>query len=396
MSIQLSERVRAIKPSPTIAVTTRAAELRAEGRDVVGLGAGEPDFDTPEHIKDAAKRALDAGKTKYTPADGTPSLKQAVCRKLERDNGLEYEPGQIVVSCGAKHSLYNLLQAVIDPGDEAVIPAPYWVSYPDMVILAGGKPVVVEAGIDADFKMTPEQLEAAISDRTRLVFLNSPSNPTGVCYSRAELAALGEVIEAHPDVAVASDDIYEHITWGDEPFCNVLMARPGLREQAVVVNGVSKAYAMTGWRIGYAAAPDEIAKAMRKMQSQSTSNPTSISQAAAEAALDGDHECVRDMVKVFRKRHDYVIERLGGIAGVRCIPAQGAFYAFPDVRGAIEATDGVDDDLALAEHLLETAEVAMVPGSAFGAPGYMRLSFATSEENLEKALDRLERALGKS
>ena len=391
MSIRLSDRVQAIKPSPTIAVSTRAAEMKAAGHDIIALGAGEPDFDTPEHIKQAARDAIDRGFTKYTAVDGTPTLKQAVCAKLQRDNQLAYTPSQVVVSCGAKHSIYNLIQATINPGDEVIIPAPYWVSYPDMAILAGGVPVIIEAGIETEFKITAAQLEAAITPRSRLLILNSPSNPTGVCYTRAELAALGEVLARHPGLVICSDDIYELITWGDEPFCNIVTACPDLQAQTVVVNGVSKGYAMTGWRIGYTASSEPLAAAMRKVQSQSTSNPTSISQVAAEAALNGDHGCVADMVKVFKRRHDYVVERLNRGNGVRCLPAQGAFYAFPDVRGAMQSM-GVTDDMALCEHLIEKAGVAVVPGTAFGAPGYFRLSYATSDSNLEKALDRIEAA----
>lgn len=394
MGIELSQRVRAIKPSPTLVVSSRAAELRAEGRDIVSLGAGEPDFDTPGHIKEAAKQAIDRGFTKYTVVDGIPELKQAIVAKLERDNDLAYEPKEILVSCGAKHSIYNALQALLGAGDEAIIPGPYWVSYPDMVILTDAKPVCVPTGIESGFKLTPEQLEAAITPRTRLIILNSPSNPTGVCYTRAELEALGEVLLRHPNVVVLTDDIYELISWGDEPVCNIVTACPELKERSIVINGVSKAYAMTGWRIGYSAAPELVTNAMKKIQGQSTSCAASISQVAAAAALDGDHQCVRDMVKVFKERHDYVVERLNRGNGVRCLPAQGAFYAFPDVRGAIEAAEGVEDDIQLCERLLVEAGVAVVPGSAFGAPGYMRLSYATSNENLEKALDRMESVFG--
>jgi len=396
MEFKLSERVQAIKPSPTLAVTARAAELRAQCRDIIGLGAGEPDFDTPEHVKDAAKAGLDRGFTKYTPVDGIPALKDAIVAKLQRDNGLEYRAPQILVSCGAKHSLFNLTQALLQAGDEVVIPAPYWVSYPDMVLLAGARPVIVEAGIESGFKIRPDQLAAAITSRTRLLILNSPSNPTGVCYTRAELAALGAVLTDHPQVTVVSDDIYEHILWADEPFAKILNACPDLQDRAVVVNGMSKAYAMTGWRLGYAAAPEPLIKAMKKIQGQSTSNPTSFAQLGGAEALNGDQQCVRDMVKVFKERHDYVVGRLNRGNGVRCLPAQGAFYAFPDVRGAIAGLDGVDDDMQLAEYLIEKAGVALVPGTAFGAPGYVRLSFATSMENLEKALDRLDKVFGTS
>ena len=396
MDISLSKRVQSIKPSPTLVVSSRAAELRAEGRDVIGLGAGEPDFDTPAHVKEAAKSALDAGFTKYTVVDGTPELKDAIIAKFARDNQLEYGRDQILVSCGAKHSIFNAMQALLNPGDEVIIPAPYWVSYPDMAMLCEGVPVIVDAGIESEFKMTADALEAAITPNSRMLILNSPSNPTGVCYTRKELAELGEVLTAHSRIAIISDDIYEHILWADEPFSNIVSACPALYDQTIVVNGVSKAYAMTGWRIGYAAASAEITRAMKKIQGQSTSCPTSISQKAAEVALNGDHQCVRDMVKVFKQRHDYVVERLNRGNGVRCLEAQGAFYAFPDVRGAIEAMDGVDDDVGLAEYLLEEVGVALVPGTAFGTPGYLRLSYATSNENLEKALDRMDRVFGTS
>lgn len=394
MNRQLSDRVQAIKPSPTIAVTTRAAELRAAGRDVIGLGAGEPDFDTPDHIKEAAKKALDENFTRYTAVDGIAPLKDAIARKLARDNGLDYEASQIVVSTGAKHSIFNLTQAVLNPGDEVLIPAPYWVSYPDMTLLTGARPVIIEARIEAGFKIDAAQLEAAITERTRLLILNSPSNPTGVCYTRAELAALGEVLRRHPKVLVCSDDIYEHIMWSDQPFCNIVMACPELYEQTVVINGLSKAYCMTGWRMGYAAGPAKIAAAMKKIQSQSTSNPTSIAQVAAQAALDGDHAFIKEMVAAFKQRHDLVVEGLNALRGVRCLPAQGAFYAFPDVSKAIRDLNSVADDLELAEYLITDAGVALVPGTAFGAPGCVRLSFATSTQNLESALDRMGKVLG--
>ncbi|HKK06438.1 MAG TPA: pyridoxal phosphate-dependent aminotransferase [Gammaproteobacteria bacterium] len=393
MEIQLSQRVQRIKPSPTLAVTARAKALRAAGRDIIGLGAGEPDFDTPEHIKQAAIDALHAGFTKYTPVDGTPELKEAVIAKFKRDNGLDYAADQILVSCGGKHSFYNLAQALLDEGDEVIIPAPYWVSYPDMVLLADGKPVIVEAGLDQGFKIIPEQLEAAITQRTRLLVLNSPSNPTGVAYTRAELAALGEVLRRHPQVLIATDDMYEHILWAEEPFANILNACPDLYERTIVLNGVSKAYSMTGWRIGYAAGPKALMQAMKNIQSQSTSNPTSIAQVAATTALNGDQTCIQVMLKAFKQRHDFVVEALNAIDGVKCLPSQGAFYSFPDMREAMARLDGVGDDVALAEYLLEHAGVALVPGSAFGAPGYMRLSFATSIDNLREAAARLDRAL---
>ena len=387
---RLSDRVQAVKPSPTLAVTALANQLRAEGRDVIGLGAGEPDFDTPEHIKQAAIEAIRAGKTKYTAVDGTVELKQAIIDKFSRDNGFDYELNQVLVSCGGKQSFYNLCQAVINPGDEVIIPAPYWVSYPDMVLLAGGKPVIVEAGIEQQFKIRPEQLEAAITPNTRMLVLNSPSNPTGVAYSRDELAALGEVLKRHPQVLAVSDDMYEHILWNDEGFSNILNATPELEDRCMVLNGVSKAYSMTGWRIGYAAGPADIIQAMKKIQSQSTSNPASISQAAAVAALNGDQGCIADMLEAFHQRHDYVVRRLEAMPHMQVTPSDGTFYSFPSIQSFIDARADIEDDVAAANLLLDQGGVALVPGSAFGAPGYLRLSFATSMENLEKALDRIE------
>jgi aspartate aminotransferase len=394
MSIKLSARVQAVKPSPTLAVTARAAAMRAAGKDVIGLGAGEPDFDTPDHIKEAAIRAIHDGKTKYTPVDGTPSLKKAIVEKYQRDNGLDYELDQILVSCGGKQSFYNLAQAILDPGDEVVIPAPYWVSYPDMALLAGGVPVFIHAGMDQRFKITPQQLSAAINEKTRLVVLNSPSNPSGMAYTRDELAALGSVLLEHRRVVIATDDMYEHILWADEPFANILTACPELYDRTMVLNGVSKAYSMTGWRIGYAGGPADVIKAMKKIQSQSTSNPTSISQYAAEAALNGPQDCIADMLKAFKERHDYVVDRLNTMPGIECPQSDGTFYTFPRIQGLMDAVDGVTSDVELAEHLIEHAGVALVPGSAFGTPGHARISIATSMDNLTKALDRLEQVLG--
>jgi aspartate aminotransferase len=395
MSIKLSSRVQAVKPSPTLAITARAAELRAAGKDVIGLGAGEPDFDTPEHIKDAARKALAEGKTKYTAVDGTPSLKQAIVAKFKRDNGLEYGMDQILVSCGGKQSFYNLAQALLDPGDEVIIPAPYWVSYPDMSILAGGVPVLVHGGADQSFKITPAQLRGALTPNTRLFVINSPSNPSGMAYTADELAGLGEVLREHPKVVIATDDMYEHIRWNrDEPFVNILSVCPDLANRTLVLNGVSKAYSMTGWRIGYAGGPVEVIKAMKKIQSQSTSNPTSISQYAAEAALNGPQDFIEKMVTAFKQRHDYVVGRLNGMAGIDCLRTDGTFYVFPSVRGLIDAIDGVNDDLQLGEYLIEHAGVALVPGTAFGTPGHARISIATSMDNLEKALDRIEKVIG--
>ncbi|HXK55195.1 MAG TPA: pyridoxal phosphate-dependent aminotransferase [Gammaproteobacteria bacterium] len=393
MSIKLSTRVQSVKPSPTLAITARAAEMRAAGKDVIGLGAGEPDFDTPDHIKAAAIKAIKDGFTKYTPVDGTPGLKQAVIDKFKRDNGFDYKPDQILVSCGGKQSFYNLAQAMLDPGDEVIIPVPYWVSYPDMTLLAGGVPAFAHAGADQRFKITPAQLQAAITDKTRLLVLNSPSNPTGIAYNREELEALGKVLLENPRVAVATDDMYEHILWTEAPFVNILNACPELVNRCFVLNGVSKAYSMTGWRIGYAAGPADVIKAMKKIQSQSTSNPTSISQVAAQAALDGPQDCIQEMLNAFKERHDYVVDRLNKIPGVECLPADGTFYVFPRVEGALKRLDGVNNDLELAEYLIEQAGVALVPGTAFGLSGHVRLSIATSMKNLTGALDRLEKVL---
>lgn len=394
MKIELSERVQRIKPSPTLAVTARAAALKAQGHDVIGLGAGEPDFDTPTFIKEAAIKAINAGFTKYTAVDGIAGLKQAIIAKFRRDNGLEYTPSQILVSVGGKQSFFNLAQALLNRGDEVIIPAPYWVSYPDMVLLADGTPVIIAAGIEQNFKITPQQLNDAITPRTRLVVINSPSNPTGVAYSRAELTALGEVLRKQPQVLIASDDMYEHILWAEEPFCNILMACPDLYDRTIVLNGVSKAYSMTGWRIGYCGGPQELIKAMTNIQSQSTSNPTSISQIAAQAALEGDQRCIDPMVKAFKERHDYVYDALRSMDGVDVVPADGAFYAFPSFQKIIDGMKDINNDIELAEYLLNEAGVAMVPGSAFGAEGCMRLSYATSMDNLVNALNRISKTLG--
>jgi len=382
--------VKRVKPSPTMAVTALAAALRAEGRDIIGLGAGEPDFDTPQHIKDAAIAAINAGDTKYTNVDGTPALKQAIIDKFKNENGLTYNKDQILVSSGGKQTCFNVCLAVLNDGDECVIPAPYWVSYPDMVLLAGGVPVPVLGGIDQGYKITPEQLEAALTDKTRLMFLNSPSNPTGAAYTKAELQALGKVLENYPDVLIATDDMYEHIYWADEPFTSFAEACPALYDRTLTMNGISKAYAMTGWRIGYCGGPENVVKAMKKIQSQSTSNPVSISQAAAVAALTQGNECIQDMLVHFKARHDYLVAALNEIPGFACIEGAGTFYAFPDVTEAMKLK-GIEDDTAFSSLLLEEAEVALVPGSAFGAPGYLRFSFATSMEVLEEAVSRIKK-----
>jgi len=389
LDIKLADRVMRVKPSPTLAITARAAALKAAGKDIIGLGAGEPDFDTPEHIKQAAIQAINDGFTKYTAVDGTAELKQAIINKFQNENGLSYKPAQVLVSCGGKQSFYNLAQALLNPGDEVIIPAPYWVSYPDMVLLGDGRPVIIATSYEQNFKISPEQLEAAITPKTRLLVLNSPSNPTGQTYSNAELAALGEVLRKHPGVLIASDDMYEHILWGDEAFSNIVTVCPDLYERSIVLNGVSKAYSMTGWRIGYAAGPESLIKAMKKIQSQSTSNPTSIAQVAAQAALEGDQSCIQTMLKTFKERHDMLVDGLNKIDGIECLPSTGTFYAFPKVEGLIERLDGISDDLQLAEYLIEHAGLALVPGSAFGSDGYMRLSYATSTENLQEAIKRL-------
>ena len=392
MNVQIAQRVQAIKPSPTLAVTARAAEMRAAGHDIIGLGAGEPDFDTPVHVKEAAVVAINKGYTKYTPVDGIPALKQAVIDKFARDNQLEYRMKQILVSCGGKQSFYNMAQALLNPGDEVIIPAPYWVSYPDMVRLASAEPVIVNAGIEQGFKIGPKQLEAALTEKTRLFVLNSPSNPTGVYYTPADLAELGAVISNYPQVMVATDDMYEHILWEGAPFKNILNVCPQLYDRTIVLNGVSKAYAMTGWRIGYAGGPEPLIQKMKTIQSQSTSNPTSISQYAALAALEGDQSFINDMVNTFKGRHDFVLKSLLQISGVECKPGQGAFYIFPSMQGAMDRL-GIKTDVEFSEFLIEKAQVAVVPGSAFGAPGYVRISFATSQANLEKAMERLHATL---
>jgi aspartate aminotransferase len=396
--VSLSTRVQAIKPSPTLAVAARAAKLKAEGKDIIGLGTGEPDFDTPQHIKDAAIAAINKGFTKYTAVGGTPSLKQAIIAKFKRDNGLDYTAKQILVSCGGKQSFFNLVLSVINPGDEVIITAPYWVSYPDIVLIAEGKPVIVQADIAQGFKLIPAQLEAAITPRTRMIVINSPSNPSGAVYTLEDLKALGEVLRKHPNILIATDDMYEHIALTDAKFANILNACPDLYPRTMVLNGVSKAYAMTGWRIGYAAGPENIITAMENVQSQSTSNPTSISQVAAEAALNGDQNCLAPMIKAFRERHMFVVNELNKIPGVKCLMAGGAFYAFPDARGAIaklhqQGKIKETTDIALSEYLLAEAGVAVVPGSAFGSEGYFRISFATSMENLRNALERIAKAL---
>ncbi len=395
MSVVVSKRVQRVKPSPTVALTTRVIQLKAEGKDIIGMTVGEPDFDTPVHIADAGIDAIRKGFTRYTAVDGTAELKDAIIAKFKRDNRIEYQRNQILVSGGGKQSIYNLIMAVIDAGDEVIIPAPYWVSYPDMVELADGTPVMPYAGPDQGYKITAAQLAATITPRTKLFIINSPSNPTGAAYTASELKALGEVLKKHPRVLICGDDMYEPIFWGDEPFASLLTVVPELYDRTVTVNGVSKAYAMTGWRLGYCGGPKDIIAAMTTIQSQSTSNPSSIAQKAATAALNGDQACVREMNKQFKTRHDFFIAGLNQLPGVTCLPGIGAFYAFANVEGAMKLV-GVQDDNAFAEYLLTEGGVAVVPGSGFGAPGHMRLSYACSMETLAEALKRIDKALRKA
>ncbi len=391
----LSDTLSRVKPSPTIAVSNLAAELKAQGKDVIGLGAGEPDFDTPQNIKDAAKAAIDAGRTKYTAVDGIAELKQAICKKFERENGLSYKPSQVSVGTGGKQILYNALMATLNPGDEVIIPAPYWVSYPDMVLLAGGTPVIATATIETNFKLTPEALEAAITPKTKWFIFNSPSNPTGAGYTRAELKALTDVLLRHPHVWIMSDDMYEHLVFDGFEFCTPAEVEPALYERTLTCNGVSKAYAMTGWRIGYAAGPENLIGAMRKIQSQSTSNPSSVSQWAAVEALNGPQDFLADNVALFLRRRNLVVEMLNAADGITCPTPDGAFYVYPSIAGCIGKTspDGkkIDSDEDFATALLEEEGVAVVFGGAFGLSPNFRVSYATSDENLREACSRIQR-----
>lgn len=397
--MSLAHRMSLIKESPTLAISAKAIKMKKEGLDVIALSAGEPDFDTPDYIKDAAIKAIRDGKTKYTPSGGTIELKEAVVGKFLRENNLKYATNQVLVSAGGKHSIFNALQAIIGEGDEVIIPAPYWVSYPDMVLLCGGKPVTITCTILDNYKLTADKLKKVINSKTKAIFLNSPSNPTGMVYSHTELKALADVLINYPNTYIVTDDIYEHILFDDTPFINILNVEPKLYNQVIIINGVSKAYAMTGWRIGFAACGDAaIIKAMDTVQSQSTSNPCSIAQAAAVAALTGGLDALKPMRKAFIERHVHVIERLNKISGIKALPAQGAFYSFFDCSKAIEnmyAKGKIKDktDLALAGYLLDEFLVAAVPGSAFGLDNHMRISFATSMDELNKALDRMENAL---
>ncbi|MCX7116835.1 MAG: pyridoxal phosphate-dependent aminotransferase [Legionellales bacterium] len=389
MDITLANRLNPVKPSPTLAVTAKAARMRAAGLDVVGLGAGEPDFDTPIHIKQAAIAAIEAGFTKYTAVDGCPELKEAVRQKFQRDNGLDYQLKQILVSVGGKQSFYNLCQALLNEDDEVLIPAPFWVSYPDIALLADATPVILPTTAAVRYKITPQQLALAITPKTKLFVINSPSNPSGIAYNLAELQALGEVLKKHPHVFIATDDMYEKIIWS-HPFANILNACPELYDRTIVLNGVSKAYAMTGWRIGYAGGPAHLIEGMQTIQSQSTSNPCSIAQKAAVAALNGTDESIQTMVKAFRARHDYVVGRLNDISGIEVIPADGTFYIFPNVQQVISRR-GLANDIEFSDRLLQDVGVALVPGSAFGTEGCIRISFSTSMDILRDAMDRLQR-----
>jgi aspartate aminotransferase len=393
MDIALANRVQQVKPSPTLAIAAKAAQMKAQGLDIIGLATGEPDFDTPQHIKLAAISAIEAGYTKYTAVDGIPELKEAVQNKFKNDNHLEYQLNQILVSVGGKQSCYNLCQAFLNTGDEVIIPAPYWVSYPDMVLLADGVPVIINTTPAQRYKINAQQLEQAITPKTKMIFLNSPSNPSGIAYTKEELSSLGAVLKKHPKILIATDDMYEHIIWS-QPFANILTACPELYDRTIVLNGVSKAYSMTGWRIGYAAGPAPLMNAMKTIQSQSTSNPCSIAQRAAVAALTGSQDSVKEMVNAFHNRHDYVVNRLLDIPGIEVIPADGTFYIFPSVQKIIEER-GYANDLEFSEHLLKDVGVALVPGSAFGSEGCIRLSFATGIDTLKDALNRLQRFCNK-
>jgi len=394
----LSNCVNRIKESPTLAITAKAAKLKSEGKDIIALAAGEPDFDTPDFIKEAAIKAIKDGLTKYTPVSGLPSLKEAVVKKFKRDNKLDYEINEVIVGVGAKQCIFNLFLVLLNLGDEVIVPAPYWVSYTDIVELTGAFPILIKCGIDQSFKITPEQLEKSITKKTKIVILNSPSNPTGSVYSKSELKELANILIKYPDIYIVTDDIYEHIRLDEQPFHNIVMVEPKLKDRCIIINGVSKAYSMTGWRIGFAAGPEKIISAMGILQSQSTSNPTSISQAAAEAALLGDQSCITPMLNAFKERHTFVVNAFNNIEGLDCIKAQGAFYSFPYAKNAIESLYRKskiksNDDIAFSDYLLDTKGVAIVPGSAFGSEGYFRISFATSMDNLREALLRIKEAI---
>ena len=392
MNNPISERVRKVKPSATIAISSKAMEMRSAGINVISMSAGEPDFDTPQHIKDAAKAAMDNGMTKYTQVDGTPELKEAIIKKFRNDNELSYKPENILVSTGAKQTLYNLFQAILGDGDEVIIISPYWVSYPDMVLLADAKPVFVDTFQENNFSLDLNAFSNAINEKTKLVIINSPSNPTGITFTRSDYESIGAILENYPNAYVATDDMYEYIYWGEEPFVSFAQACPALFDRTITINGVSKSYAMTGWRIGYCGGPTDVIGAMKKVQSQSTSNPSSISQAATIAALNGSKDEIYTMVEQYKIRHDYLCSALNAIEGFKTSPGTGAFYLFPDVKNVIE-NKGFSDDVELSEYLIESANVAVVPGSAFGSKGYIRLSYATSLENIKEAVERISKSL---
>ena len=388
----LSNRIQKVKPSATITISAKAMELRANGIDVISLSAGEPDFDTPEHIKQAAIEAINKGQTKYTQVDGTPELKDAIISKFSRDNNLHYQRENIIASTGAKQTLYNLFQSVLEADDEVVIISPYWVSYPDMVLLADANPVIVKTHQEDNFEIDMDSFRAALTDKTKLLILNSPSNPTGLTYTKAQYESMGKILSDYPNVLIATDDMYEHIYWGNEPFTSFAEVCPNLFDRTITINGVSKAYAMTGWRIGYCGAPKSIVKAMKKVQGQSTSNPSSISQVAAIAALNGPHDAVNMMVGEYKKRHDYLCDALNKINGFNTSPGTGAFYLFPDVSSVIESK-GFADDIEFSSFLIDQANVAVIPGSAFGAEGCIRISYATSMELLKESIARIKSSI---
>ncbi len=389
MVLQLAQRLSLVALSKTLVISTAAAEMRNAGKDVINMATGESDFNTPNNVKLAAKEAIDSNKTRYTPVVGTQRLREAIAAKLARDNGLHYRPNEIIVSCGGKHVVFNLCQALLDPGDEAVFPKPYWVSYPEIVKLTGAKPVVVDTSLEHHFKLTGELLEQAITPRTKMLILNSPCNPSGAVYSEAELKELAEVLLRHPRIVVLSDDIYEHIVFRGEKFCNIINVCPELRDRCVILNGVSKAYAMTGWRIGFGASCTTLIQGMQKVQSQCTSNPSSIAQAAAREAFSGPQNFLAEMRARYEDRHDTLLEKLNRIPGVSCPPSQGSFYCFPDFSGVIENSDKFHDDVGLAEYILKESYVAIVPGTAFGKPGHLRISFSVSKKDLLKSVGRI-------
>lgn len=387
MSI-LSDRVKKVKPSATLSITAKVNELKSKGMEIVPMGSGEPDFDTPKNIQDAAIFAIKNGQTRYTAVDGTPELKNAIIDKFKRTNNLDYTIDEVMVSSGGKQVFYNLCQAILNVGDEVIIPSPYWVSYPDIVLLADATPVIIETGLEQGFKITPEQLEDSINEKTKLFVINSPSNPTGAIYSKIELQALAKVLKKHPQVLIITDDIYEYIRWDKNDFINIVMADNTLKDRTIILNGVSKGYAMTGWRIGYSAGPEFIIRTMKKIQGQSTSNPCSIAQAAALEALTSEQDIIDVMVSEFSKRHDFIVDALNKIDGIQCPRSQGAFYSFPRVEGLIKRL-GLNDDVELSVYCLEKLNIALVPGSAFGAKGYIRFSFATSMDNIKLAVEKL-------